>query len=116
MANPEMQREFVARGGEKVRKEKSSRRKPMPTITDAQARKKNIWKQIRRTMLLAQERTNGHLSCMECGLVVDDATQLELDHIIPAGRGGLWVADNAQLLCRKCHNAKHGEPQWTAQQ
>jgi hypothetical protein len=121
IANVEMQREFVANGGEKPKREKVRRRKPMPTITDSQARKKNIWKQIRRAFLLAQERTNGYLSCMQCGLVVDGPEHLDLDHIIHAGRGGLWVADNAELLCnwrsrngaKSCHSQKHGEPQWS---
>lgn len=69
------------------------------------------WKLIKRAFVLCQIRTNGYTSCMECGAV--NPEPIDLDHIIPAGKGGLWVADNAQLLCRKCHTSKHGEPMWS---
>jgi hypothetical protein len=38
---------------------------------------------------------------------------LELDHIIPRGRGGNDTLDNVWALCTKCHTVKHGEP-WAA--
>lgn len=75
------------------------------------------WRFIKACMVLAQRRTNGYLSCMECGSI--DPPKLELDHIIPAGNGGTWTPDNAQLLgagpgsCR-CHDRKHGLPMWNS--
>lgn len=35
---------------------------------------------------------------------------LELDHIIPKGRGGNDTLDNVWALCTKCHKVKHSEP------
>ena len=76
---------------------------------------RGLWKLIKQAMVLAQERTNGFTSCMECGLQTRD---LDLDHIIPSGNGGAWLPHNAQLLCRgprtnDCHGRKHGQPEWS---
>ena len=34
--------------------------------------------------------------------------QMQGDHITPWCRGGRTVADNCQMLCRKCNNLKSG--------
>ena len=33
-------------------------------------------------------------------------TDLTLDHIIPASRGGLGIRENAVVLCRRCNSSK----------
>lgn len=43
------------------------------------------------------------LSCEKCGAVGD----LELDHIIPIGKGGpKYDPENIQILCKSCHSKK----------
>jgi hypothetical protein len=44
---------------------------------------------------------------------------LELDHLVPRGKGGKNNAKNAHLLCNyrhpagnNCHGVKHGQPEW----
>lgn len=84
-----------------------------PESEDRKTLKKR-WAFIKHIMILTQRRTNGHTACMECGAV--NPRTLELDHIIPAGEGGPWTPDNAQLLCAgpgSCHARKHGEPEWS---
>ncbi|WNM74504.1 HNH endonuclease [Gordonia phage Birdsong] len=41
--------------------------------------------------------------CNKCGA---DNVSLELDHIINAASGGTDTIDNAQWLCRSCHDQK----------
>jgi 5-methylcytosine-specific restriction endonuclease McrA len=65
------------------------------------------WQGIKETLLLIDPR------CDECG-VQGDAVSLELDHIVPRGRGGKNNAKNAHLLCKPCHREKHGVPEWGA--
>lgn len=47
--------------------------------------------------------------CVNCGERFDDATQLDVDHIVPRGAGGSNSIHNAASECRRCHEAKHGE-------
>ena len=44
--------------------------------------------------------------CLACGLFFADSDRMEVDHILPRGRGGPDVADNLQLLHRHCHARK----------
>ena len=92
-------------------KPKTLNRKPIKPVSDAQAERKKTWAFIKVCFLEAQRKTDGHTSCMECGAV--DPKPIDLDHIIPTGRGGEWTPKNAQVLCRACHSIKHGKPEWS---
>ncbi|KKK87067.1 hypothetical protein LCGC14_2756950 [marine sediment metagenome] len=49
--------------------------------------------------------------CMKCGKwpdFKDGRGQLHLSHTIPKSRGGQATEENCQMLCRVCHNARHG--------
>ncbi len=98
-------------------KRKQIKRSPIRSQSDIQKQKKKTWAFIRACMILAQRRTNGYLSCMSCGRIVESTRQLHLDHIVPTGNGGKWTPDNAQLLCGgfvgACHDDKHGQPKWS---
>ncbi|MGW9170142.1 HNH endonuclease [Streptomyces decoyicus] len=40
--------------------------------------------------------------CQQCGA----RTDLEVDHITPASRGGSWELSNLWALCKPCHKRK----------
>lgn len=44
--------------------------------------------------------------CLRC----EDDSWLEMDHVLPLGRGGEHAARNLQPLCHDCNNLKGGEP------
>lgn len=46
--------------------------------------------------------------CPMCGEHFD-IEQMEADHIVPWCKGGRTVADNCQMLCRKCNREKSGK-------
>ena len=46
--------------------------------------------------------------CPICGQYFD-IEQMEADHIVPWCQGGRTVADNCQMLCRKCNREKSGK-------
>ncbi len=41
-------------------------------------------------------------SCMKCG----EGADIQVDHIVPASKGGLWCLSNFQFLCRSCNISK----------
>lgn len=49
-------------------------------------------------------RDGGH--CRGCGHAPDDATDLEVDHVMPRALGGPHVMSNLQLLCGPCNRRK----------
>lgn len=68
------------------------------------------WAAIKRQKIRAQREEKGTTWCEVCGFKTD---RLDLDHMKPAGNGGSWTADNAQLICTgegSCHDKKHGIP------
>lgn len=120
MANPEMMREFLENPEGKrnrkaevqARKRQPMRRTPLAPMSDEMERNKKRWALIKQSMIEAQVKTNGRTECMECG--TKNPKPIDLDHIIPASQNGVWFPSNAQLLCRTCHNEKHGNvPKWT---
>ncbi len=127
MASQEMIDRFLADPEQKLPpKQKSPRKQPTRSrrpraISPARREELEAWGFIRRCMLLAQLRTDGHYSCMSCGLKTSKAAHLDLDHLIPAGNGGAWDPENAELKCNRlsrngskaCHVTKHGEPKWS---
>lgn len=120
MASQEMIDRFLADPEAKLPpKKKGARKQPTRSrrpraISPARREELEAWAYIKRTMLIAQVRTDGFNSCMECG--AKNPHRLELDHIVPTGRGGAWEPENAQLLCAgagSCHECKTGAPQWS---
>ena len=45
--------------------------------------------------------------CANCGAEDHEAT-LDVHHIVPRGRGGSNLMGNQVVLCRRCHDAAHG--------
>lgn len=45
--------------------------------------------------------------CMNCGKGSGEA-KLDVHHIVPRGQGGSDQMSNLVLLCRRCHEAAHG--------
>ena len=117
MASDEVMKEFVANNGErpakpKVTRTQMKRGKRIKPVSEDQEKLKKRWALIKQSMIEAQVKTNGWTECMECG--TQNPRPIDLDHIIPTGKGGLWFPSNAQLLCRVCHEAKHRNlPEWT---
>ena len=48
-------------------------------------------------------------SCVKCGRMPVNISDLEVDHIIPLHLGGSESDENRQTLCVKCHEAKNAE-------
>lgn len=61
-----------------------------------------------QTKLEAHQR-DGY-RCLNCRETFEErVSQLDADHIVPRGAGGSSLHRNIGSLCRKCHEAKHGE-------
>jgi len=48
-------------------------------------------------------------TCICCREKFDDISHLDVDHVIPVGKGGPNTIRNKATECRRCHEAKHGE-------
>lgn len=120
MANSKVQEEFLANPeGKRDRKQEAAtrksnlgRKKPLKPVSEDREKELKRWALIKQSMIEAQIKTNGYTSCMECGLV--NPKPMDLDHIIPTSKNGIWFPSNAQLLCRVCHDFKHqNQPIWS---
>lgn len=47
--------------------------------------------------------------CISCREQFSDDSHLDVDHIVPEGKGGSNSLRNKTSLCRRCHEAKHDE-------
>jgi hypothetical protein len=47
--------------------------------------------------------------CICCREQFDDDSHLDVDHIVPEGKGGSNSLRNKVSVCRRCHEAKHDE-------
>ena len=47
-----------------------------------------------------------NFSCQICGITAKDGAKLQVDHIIPASKGGKTVMSNLQTLCERCNIGK----------
>ena len=118
MANPDVARAFVESGGEKAKmppkpKKTTRRRYRIRAVSDKQALENAKWAGIREAFIyLLNKLDPDGAHCEQCGA---RRCRLDLDHIRPRSQGGRSVPSNARLLCRSCHTARHGEPQWSAQ-
>jgi 5-methylcytosine-specific restriction endonuclease McrA len=46
-------------------------------------------------------------TCVKCGALPLDMSELEADHIVPLTSGGAALdLENGRTLCHSCHNAK----------
>jgi 5-methylcytosine-specific restriction endonuclease McrA len=108
---------FVESGGEKPKREPRAR----SSLKRGKAPKQKTikqkvldarWEGIKdATMFWLRKLDPDGPHCFECGITKGP---FDLDHIVPRGRGGKYWTFNAQLLCRSCHELKHGQPEWTA--
>lgn len=48
-------------------------------------------------------------TCICCRETIEDASDLDTDHVIARGKGGPDTIRNKATMCRRCHEAKHGE-------
>jgi hypothetical protein len=48
-------------------------------------------------------------TCISCRENFEDDSHLDVDHIVPEGKGGPNTIRNKATECRRCHEAKHGE-------
>ena len=60
-----------------------------------------------RSKLAVHKRDRKRCTC--CGESFEVVSDLDADHIVPQGRGGPNTLRNKTSLCRRCHEAKHGE-------
>lgn len=50
--------------------------------------------------------SDGNYKCALCGAEHSERLYFQVDHIIPMNKGGKSVAENLQILCRKCNGEK----------
>jgi len=85
-------------------------RKPMRRMSKKQAKRTVMLKIKKLAIMIKQIEFHGTAYC-ERGMRAQDGKcqgELELDHVIPRGRGNHNVDDysNLQLLCSSCHRFK----------
>lgn len=47
--------------------------------------------------------------CIGCRERFQEPSDVDVDHVIPVGKGGANTVRNKATECRRCHEAKHGE-------
>jgi 5-methylcytosine-specific restriction protein A len=57
-----------------------------------------VWDRLVRPRCLARDG----FACVLCGA----REGLEVDHVVPIAKGGTWTLENAQTLCKACHQEK----------
>jgi hypothetical protein len=48
-------------------------------------------------------------TCINCRERFDDQSHLDADHVVARGDGGARTVRNQATMCRRCHDAKHGD-------
>lgn len=76
--------------------------------TDEKAQKENQNNGLAYQQKLAIHKRDQYL-CTSCRESTDDPNELDVDHVVPRGKGGSNVPQNKTSLCRRCHEAKHDE-------
>lgn len=118
MANDAMAEAFVRAEGEKARDRKQEaltrkrnlgRSSPIKARSIKQKMLDAKWAGIKDAFLFLASRyePDGTPRCEECG-TPGDADSLDLHHLRRRGQGGEYVARNAALLCRPCHQEADG--------
>lgn len=131
MANPEIQRAFVAAGGEKPKREPKPRRAParkqgikpggkLPQKSEKKTLTDKIHDAYRDAFIFLARRYDD-LRCWECGIECTPK-QLHLHHLERRGRGGGHFAANYALVCNRfsangennCHDRlDNNDVRWT---
>lgn len=62
------------------------------------------WRNVTRA-IFARDRDR----CLNCRASAETVVTLDPDHGVPRGAGGADRMSNLNTLCRRCHEAKHGE-------
>ena len=63
-------------------------------------------KSLRNQAFEKAKDINGNDHCACCGVADKSRIYFQVDHIIPMNNGGKSVAENLQILCRKCNGTK----------
>ena len=63
-------------------------------------------KSLRNQAFEKAKDINGNYHCACCGVAEKSRIYFQVDHIIPMNNGGKSVAENLQILCRKCNGTK----------
>lgn len=123
MADPTAMAQFLANGGQKLppkpkRETPSPKREPMKRgkgprkVSIKQQVDEARWAGIREASIYWLNRLDPDgARCFECGR---KAQRLDADHVHPRSKGGRSTVSNLALLCRQCHQRKHGEVQWSS--
>jgi len=61
------------------------------------------WNELKRAVFVRDQHR-----CVNC-LRATDNSPLDADHSVPRGVGGSDRISNLNTLCRRCHQAKHGD-------
>lgn len=66
----------------------------------------NVEKELRDKAFEAALNSNGLYECAVCRRTSHYRIPFQVDHIIPMNKGGKTVANNLQILCRRCNGTK----------
>ena len=76
--------------------EKDRRTEPLDSESHPRYRKRAVHERDRNT-------------CINCRETFEELSHLDADHVVARGAGGADTIRNQTSLCRRCHEAKHGE-------
>lgn len=66
----------------------------------------NLEKELRDGAFEKAKNKEGLYECAICKYTSKNKIPFQVDHIVPMNKGGKTVADNLQILCRKCNGLK----------
>ena len=75
------------------------KKKPLRRVSEKQAKDLRLRNKIKAELIAKHGSV-----CMECG----KHGPVDLSHTMPLGKGGLTAILNLEILCRPCHNRRHG--------
>lgn len=81
--------------------------KNRPEDNNRDGQKRDAYNISHQSKLATHERDQH--KCLTCREEFEDPSHLDVDHITPRGAGGGDIMSNQASLCRRCHEAKHGE-------
>jgi len=65
-----------------------------------------VEKELRDKAFERAKNSKGLYECAACKMTSHNRIPFQIDHIIPLNKGGKTVAENLQVLCRKCNASK----------
>lgn len=66
----------------------------------------NLEKEIRDSVFEKARNSEEEYECACCKMTSRNRIPFQVDHIVPLNKGGKTVAENLQILCRKCNGTK----------